>query len=193
MGWEAAFFATPLPKDAPDAMVIARVQIRQTAITSLLITIVTGYCIPAPASSVLALPHALFLIAPYVVSYCGLLVFRFDATLNVNAIQWGCNAMGVVGVLATLAYVVNIVFSSIEVSKCESAFCTTNGVGYLVAEIIANCLFFVLFIWLLVWTYLFARDWKTHGKRALLRYRTTEGTTPAPTQARIIASSMLKR
>jgi hypothetical protein len=175
-----AFSTAALPKDAKPHQVRARVQIRQTAITSLLscifilalimqsFTLVVGYCTPG-ASDVLAVPHAIFLMAAQTLAFAGLVIVRFDATLNVDAIQRGFRALYVLSTLCAVAFCTEIAFSMIEVIQCVTPLCI-NSEGYLIAEIVAEALFIAMSIWLIVWTYLFSRDW-AHGKHVFLHYK----------------------
>jgi len=194
-GMGHAFSTAGLPKDAKPKQVLARVQIRQTAITSLLssifllalimqsFTLVAGYCTPAPeapaGSDILAVPHAIFLMAAQFLAFVGLIVVRFDATLNVDAIQRGFVALYVVATLCAIAFCTEIAFSIIEVVNCETALCRDSK-GYLVVEIIAEALFIVMSIWLIVWTYFFSRDW-AHGRNVFLHYKKDDTYTTPPT------------
>jgi hypothetical protein len=180
----SAFSTGVLDAEAKPALVRARVQVRQTAITSLLssmfilamimlsFTLVSGYCIPTSANAlageVTAVPHAIFLMAAAATAFCGLIIVRFDATLNVDAIQRGFVTLYVLATLCAIAFLVELIFSCIEVINCETVLCVNNQ-GYLVVEMVAEALFIVMSVWLIVWTYLFSRDW-ARGRSVFLSY-----------------------
>lgn len=198
-----AFSTAGLPKDAKPQQVRARVQIRQTAITSLLssifllalimqsFTLVAGYCTPGPSGSdVLAVPHAIFLMAAQFLAFVGLIVVRFDATLNVDAIQRGFVALYVVATLCAIAFCTEIAFSIIECVQCLTPLCTDSQ-GYLIAEIVAEALFIAMSIWLIVWTYLFSRDW-ARGKSVFLHYKRDLELPPSANDLDLPASAMMR-
>jgi len=147
---------------------------RQTALTSLLCIIFTvawvslfyslvnGYSVVLVTGGIgrtTAVPHTVFLSMAFFTALVGILVTRFDVTLNMEHIDKGFIWLYVMGALNAIVFTVEIVFSSIELYNCVTVLCTGNQ-GILVAEIVGEAVLIVLSIWLIIWTWLMSSDWK---------------------------------
>lgn len=152
-----------------DKDITRKLQIRQTAVSTLLVimfigavyglaqTLVTGYCIVDAGVGGTSLPHAIWLIAPFVVSFGGAFVTRFEVGLYTETISSGIYFLYVLCVLNIVANAIALGFFVWELVQGVSNFYTLSF-GFLVATIVITSLFIALSAILIAAAYIFHRD-----------------------------------
>lgn len=152
-----------------DKDVTRKLQIRQTAVTTLFViqligllymltqTLVTGYCIVDAGTGGTALPHAIWLIATAVIVFVGPLTTRFEVGLYVDTITYGIYYLYVMLVIAIVANAVSLGFFIYEMTQGISNF-YVQSFGFLIATIVVTSLFILLQLITIVAARIFHRD-----------------------------------
>lgn len=146
-----------------------KLQIRQTAVTTLLVlqfigalyglsqSLVTGSCIVDAGVGGTALPHTIWLIAAFVVSFAGVMTTRFEVGLYLEPITSGIYYLYIVCVLGVVANAIALGFFVWELIQGLSNF-YTQSFGFLVATIVITSIFIALDLITIVAARIFIRD-----------------------------------
>lgn len=149
--------------------ITARLQIRQTVITVLISvhflatlyllcqTLVTGYCVVATPAGTTAVPHAIWLLAPFCVSFILALTTRFEVGLFLDTIKTGIYYSYAVLAVSIITNAVGLGLFSWELSEGVSNF-YVQAFGFLIATIIVPAVTIVIELLLVGAVYLFHRD-----------------------------------
>jgi hypothetical protein len=152
-----------------DRDITRKLQIRQTALTTLFVlqfigalyclsqTLVTGYCIVDAGTGGTALPHAIWLIAAFVVSFAGPMTTRFEVGLYLEPITAGIYYLYVICVLGAVANAIALGFFVWELVQGLSNF-YTQSFGFLVATIVVTSIFIALNLINIAAARIFIRD-----------------------------------
>jgi hypothetical protein len=152
-----------------DRDVTRKLQIRQTALTTLFVlqfigalyclcqTLVTGYCIVDSGTGGTAVPHAIWLVAAFVVSFAGPMTTRFEIGLYLEPITAGIYYLYVVCVLGVVANAIALGFFVWELVQGLSNF-YTQSFGFLVATIVVTSIFIALNLINIAAARIFIRD-----------------------------------
>ena len=152
-----------------DRDVTRKLQIRQTVLTTLFVlqfigalyllcqTLVTGYCIVDAGTGGTALPHAIWLVAAFVVSFAGPMTTRFEIGLYLEPITAGIYYLYVVCVLGVVANAIGLGFFVWELVQGLSNF-YTQSFGFLVATIVVTSIFIALNLINIAAARIFIRD-----------------------------------
>lgn len=146
-----------------------KLQIRQTAVTTLLVlqfigalygvsqSLVTGSCIVDAGVGGTALPHTIWLIPALVVPFAGILTTRFEVGLYLEPITSGIYYLYIVSVLGVVANAIALGFFVWELIQGLSNF-YTQSFGFLVATIVITSIFIALDLITIVAARIFIRD-----------------------------------
>lgn len=164
-----SFSITPGVTDKDE--ITARLQVRQTVITVLVCvhflgalyllcqTLVTGYAIVTTPPGTTAVPHAIWLLAPFVMSFLVAMTTRFEVGLYLDTLYTGLYYAYVVIAVSLVTNAIALGLFAWELGQGVSNF-YVQAYGFLIATVIVTAIFIVLEIVLIGAVYLFHRDLK---------------------------------
>lgn len=149
--------------------ITARLQIRQTVITVMITvhffavfylicqTLVTGYCVVTTPAGTTAVPHAIWILAPVLVSFVLALTTRFEVGLYLDHITTAVYYSYGILALSIIVNAVSIGLFGWELYEGVSNF-AVQSFGFLVASVIVPAILIVIELILIGAVYLFHRD-----------------------------------
>lgn len=152
--------------------ITARLQVRQTVITVLVCvhflgalyllcqTLVTGYAIVTTPPGTTAVPHAIWLLAPFVMSFLVAMTTRFEVGLYLDTLYTGLYYAYFVIAVSMVANAIALGLFAWELRQGVSNF-YVQAYGFLIATVIVTAIFIVLELVLIGAVYLFHRDLKS--------------------------------